>query len=269
MASVLIRNQNSKLFGSFLLSIRHLLDKNDRLVNALFYQCRIHLNATCFVPLFAICSNTCIVKLDQYENHLPIEDRFIAEKYTKPHLKDKKTTQDEVSTCVNIWNKLSQYKAELRSNRLPTLRINEFFEAVEDGPLAEDLINFIVENGLIRTHFPEIDFATYNVIRRASSLQEFNSQAVQSIAQRFHFCKEVFKNCSAGMIDKFFAKEYEFRLRHKFTSGLLPLYLINAVVSTTIDAEKDAQKDSKYREGNRRKNTLLLPTTLENAIQFP
>jgi hypothetical protein len=46
------------------------------------------------VPIFAICANDYFLsqKLQKLDNQVEVEDRFISQKYDRPHLKDLKIT---------------------------------------------------------------------------------------------------------------------------------------------------------------------------------
>lgn len=98
---------------------------------------------------------------------------------------------------------------------------------------------------------------------------------MQAILSRFTFCKRVFQNCSAKTIERFFKVSFDARVSREYTRGLFPLYLIYAVLKTTLESEQNDSKaqiynlDSKHQEGNKRRATTLLPKLLEHAINFP
>jgi len=47
--------------------------------------------------------------LAELDNQAQIEDRFITKKYNKEHLKGKRVSQEEVSTCMEIWHRLLKF----------------------------------------------------------------------------------------------------------------------------------------------------------------
>jgi hypothetical protein len=84
-------------------------------------------------------------------------------------------SQEEVCVSLNIWQKLVNHERKGRYyswhnlrvvSVAKTLRVDEFFKAVEGSSLADELVNFIIDQDLTRFHFPEIESASSYLLLR-------------------------------------------------------------------------------------------------------
>ena len=93
VTAVLIQNQEAERFGQLVLSLRASY-LSTTLVETFLYLSRVYLQPRCMVPLFAVCSNSfCPTdRLQLLDNQLLVEDRFIAAKFDRPHLRRLKVT---------------------------------------------------------------------------------------------------------------------------------------------------------------------------------